>query len=195
MIVTASMVKVLRDWTAVGILDCKTALEETGGDLNRAIELLDRRGKVSGRLVELRVRTHKDLGECRRALYEAGGNMMAAQRRLDGRAAPSAPRAPTSVRAIQEPHERTQVGLMDCKRALEVAGGDLERATRALLQRRSAQFPAPVAGAPDRPLPPQPPPRPSTVPAGKHVFISHSATNAPVANAICAALEQVGTRC
>ena len=37
--VTMQMVKELRDRTAAGMMDCKKALEETSGDLDKAIEL------------------------------------------------------------------------------------------------------------------------------------------------------------
>lgn len=37
-------VKELRERTSAGILDCKNALEETGGDIDKAIELLRTRG-------------------------------------------------------------------------------------------------------------------------------------------------------
>jgi elongation factor Ts len=38
------LVKELRDTTGAGVLDCKSALQETEGDLERAIELLRKRG-------------------------------------------------------------------------------------------------------------------------------------------------------
>jgi len=42
--ITASMVKELREATGAGPLDCKKALEENGGDLQKAIEYLRERG-------------------------------------------------------------------------------------------------------------------------------------------------------
>lgn len=42
--VTAQMVKDLREMTGAGPLDCKKALEETGGDLQKAVEYLRERG-------------------------------------------------------------------------------------------------------------------------------------------------------
>src|ERR1700744_6663490 len=42
--ITASMVKDLRDKTGAGMMDCKTALNETGGDMEAAIDWLRRRG-------------------------------------------------------------------------------------------------------------------------------------------------------
>ena len=52
--VTASLVKELRDQTGAGMMDCKRALEETGGDVEKATALLRERGiaaaaKKSGR--------------------------------------------------------------------------------------------------------------------------------------------------
>jgi elongation factor Ts len=38
--ITASQVKELRDRTGAGMMDCKKALEETSGDLDKAVELL-----------------------------------------------------------------------------------------------------------------------------------------------------------
>lgn len=55
MAVTSAKVKELRERTAVGMLDCKNALEETNGDIEKAIELLREKGlskaaKKSGRI-------------------------------------------------------------------------------------------------------------------------------------------------
>jgi elongation factor Ts len=52
--ITASDVKALRDRTGAGMMDCKNALTETGGDLDKAIELLrvkmgNKIGKLAGR--------------------------------------------------------------------------------------------------------------------------------------------------
>ncbi len=38
--ITAQMVKQLREATGAGILDCKKALQEAGGDMERAVEIL-----------------------------------------------------------------------------------------------------------------------------------------------------------
>jgi len=42
--VTASMVKELRDKTGAGMMDCKTALTETGGDIEAAVDWLRKKG-------------------------------------------------------------------------------------------------------------------------------------------------------
>ena len=42
--ITTDMIKKLRESTGVGILDCRTALEEAGGDLDKAMDLLREKG-------------------------------------------------------------------------------------------------------------------------------------------------------
>ncbi len=44
MTIKASMVKELRDKTGAGMLDCKKALQETGGDIDKAIDYLREKG-------------------------------------------------------------------------------------------------------------------------------------------------------
>ncbi len=44
MAVDAKLVKKLRELTGAGMLDCKKALEETGGDIEAAVELLRKKG-------------------------------------------------------------------------------------------------------------------------------------------------------
>jgi elongation factor Ts len=53
--ITAQMVKELRERTGAGMMDCKSALEETGGDMEKAVDLLRKKGlakaaKKAGRL-------------------------------------------------------------------------------------------------------------------------------------------------
>jgi elongation factor Ts len=55
MSISASAVKELREKTGAGMLDCKKALEEAGGDLNKAAEILREKGlaaaaKKAGRI-------------------------------------------------------------------------------------------------------------------------------------------------
>jgi len=45
--ITAEMVKQLRDKTGAGMMDCKTALAESGGDMEKAIEILRKKGLAS----------------------------------------------------------------------------------------------------------------------------------------------------
>ena len=52
--ITAAQVKELRDKTGAGMMDCKSALVETGGDMDAAVELLrvrlgDKALKMGGR--------------------------------------------------------------------------------------------------------------------------------------------------
>ncbi|NLZ17452.1 MAG: translation elongation factor Ts [Desulfobulbaceae bacterium] len=54
MTITSQMVKELRDKTNAGMMDCKKALTETGGDMEKAVDLLRQKGlavaaKRSGR--------------------------------------------------------------------------------------------------------------------------------------------------
>src|ERR1700744_681337 len=44
--ITAQDVKALRDRTGAGMMACKAALEESGGDLDQAIEVLRARGEA-----------------------------------------------------------------------------------------------------------------------------------------------------
>ena len=46
MVVSMEQVKELRAKTGAGILDCKNALVETGGDLEKAVKLLREQGKA-----------------------------------------------------------------------------------------------------------------------------------------------------
>lgn len=57
MTITASMVKTLRDRTGAGMMDCKRALQETGGDMDRAVDYLREKGiqaaaKRAGRMAK-----------------------------------------------------------------------------------------------------------------------------------------------
>jgi elongation factor Ts len=44
MAITASMVKDLRELTGAGMMDCKKALEESGGDMDKAVDILRTKG-------------------------------------------------------------------------------------------------------------------------------------------------------
>src|SRR5712672_4369339 len=53
--ITAQMVKELRERTGAGMMDCKGALTETGGEMEQAVDLLRKRGlakaaKKAGRI-------------------------------------------------------------------------------------------------------------------------------------------------
>jgi elongation factor Ts len=47
MAITADQVKQLREKTGAGMMDCKTALTETGGDFDKAVEYLRKKGLAS----------------------------------------------------------------------------------------------------------------------------------------------------
>jgi elongation factor Ts len=47
MAITAEQVKQLRDKTGAGMMDCKTALTESGGDFDKAIDYLRKKGLAS----------------------------------------------------------------------------------------------------------------------------------------------------
>lgn len=47
MSISADKVKALRDRTGAGIMDCKTALTETDGDIDKGVELLRKKGVAS----------------------------------------------------------------------------------------------------------------------------------------------------
>ena len=42
--ITTQMVKELRDKTSAGMMDCKKALNETDGDMEKAVDLLRKKG-------------------------------------------------------------------------------------------------------------------------------------------------------
>ena len=47
MAISADKVKILRERTGVGIMDCKSALTETNGDIDKAVDLLRKKGVAS----------------------------------------------------------------------------------------------------------------------------------------------------
>ena len=47
MAITADMVKQLRDKTGAGMMDCKAALTEAGGDAEKALEILRKKGQAT----------------------------------------------------------------------------------------------------------------------------------------------------
>lgn len=55
MSISASLVKELRDKTGAGMMDAKSALEEAGGDMEKAIEILRKKARRSllRKLIEL----------------------------------------------------------------------------------------------------------------------------------------------
>lgn len=49
MAISASMVKELREKTGAGMMDCKKALTNTDGDMDKAVEWLRENGLAKGR--------------------------------------------------------------------------------------------------------------------------------------------------
>jgi elongation factor Ts len=45
--ISASQVKALRDKTGAGMMECKAALQEAGGDIDKAVEILRKKGLAS----------------------------------------------------------------------------------------------------------------------------------------------------
>lgn len=69
--VTASLVKELREKTGAGMMDCKKALAETGGDLQKAVDFLRQKGLAAAAKKADRVATEGAIG----AYVHAGGKL------------------------------------------------------------------------------------------------------------------------
>jgi len=69
--VTASLVKELREKTGAGMMDCKKALAETGGDLQKAVDYLRQKGLAAAAKKADRVATDGAIG----AYVHAGGKL------------------------------------------------------------------------------------------------------------------------
>jgi elongation factor Ts len=69
--ITAEMVRDLRERTGAGMLDCKKALEESGGDSEQAIEVLRKRGLAAAAKKAGRVATEGAVG----SYIHAGGKI------------------------------------------------------------------------------------------------------------------------
>lgn len=69
--VTAQMVKELRERTAAPMLDCKKALEETGGDIDEAVEVLRKKGLAAAKKKAGRVTAEGAVG----SYIHAGGKI------------------------------------------------------------------------------------------------------------------------
>jgi len=78
MAVDTSLVKELRGKTGAGVLDCKTALEESSGDIEKAVEILRKRGidaaesKSGRKMAEGRIGSYIHFGERLGVLLEVG---------------------------------------------------------------------------------------------------------------------------
>ena len=55
--ISAQVVKELREKTSAGMMDCKKALQETNGDIEKAIEYLKQKGLASANKKSARIAT------------------------------------------------------------------------------------------------------------------------------------------
>jgi elongation factor Ts len=69
MAITAAMVKELRDMTGAGMMDCKKALAETDGDMDKAVEFLREKGLAAAEKKAGRIAAE---GVCEAAVSEDG---------------------------------------------------------------------------------------------------------------------------
>jgi elongation factor Ts len=69
--ISAALVRELRDKTNAGMMDCKQALQQTGGDMNKAIDLLRQKG-----LATAMKRAGKEASEGTVHAYIHGGGRM-----------------------------------------------------------------------------------------------------------------------
>jgi elongation factor Ts len=69
--ISADQVKELRERTSAGVMECKAALEEAGGDLDRAVALLQERGLLKAERRQHR-ETSQGIVEC---YIHAGGRI------------------------------------------------------------------------------------------------------------------------
>lgn len=67
--VTAQMVKELRERTQAGMSDCKASLVEAGGDMDKAIEILQKKGSIKG---AKRASAAATEGEVRAKIFNGG---------------------------------------------------------------------------------------------------------------------------
>lgn len=68
MAITTEQIKELREATAAGILDCRKALEQAGGDFDKAVDYLREKG-----LATAAKRADRDASEGKLELYSHGG--------------------------------------------------------------------------------------------------------------------------
>jgi elongation factor Ts len=71
MAVTAAMVKEVRERSGAGMLDCKKALDETNGDIDKALDLLREKGLAAAANKAGRIATEGAVG----SYIHAGGRI------------------------------------------------------------------------------------------------------------------------
>src|SRR5580693_4336960 len=69
--ITAALVKELRDKTGAGMMDCKRALDDTGGDLEAAVDWLRKKGLAAAAKRAGRVAAEGLIGVATRAVAGA----------------------------------------------------------------------------------------------------------------------------
>lgn len=69
--ITAQMVKTLREKTGSGIMDCKSALAESNGDIDKSIEFLRKKGLAAAKKLESRATKEGVIG----SYIHAGGKI------------------------------------------------------------------------------------------------------------------------
>ena len=104
MAITAEMVKNLRERTGAGMMECKTALTESNGDVDAAIEYLRKRGlaqaaKRAGRGVRESAQAEAPVavGPDGEAVGKSGGEPLRAQQRPRPTTPKVEPATPASV--------------------------------------------------------------------------------------------------
>ena len=93
--ITAGMVKDLRDKTGAGMMDCKNALNETGGDMEAAIDWLRKKG-----ISKAAKKAGRAAAEGLRGRRRSGGDLAGTEKRAaHGRSGPQGP-----YHLLPEPH-------------------------------------------------------------------------------------------
>ena len=74
--ITAAAVAKLREMTNAGMMDCKKALTEAGGDLDKAVEVLRKKGQDHRQQSHPRSegRPHRPIHRARRKTWRARGS-------------------------------------------------------------------------------------------------------------------------
>ena len=98
MAITAQMVKELREKTGVGMMDCKTALNETNGDMEAAVDWLRTKGLAKAAKKAGRVAAEGLIGVAgarrsrRHGRAQLGDRLRRAQRAVPGARAKASPK-------------------------------------------------------------------------------------------------------
>ena len=131
--ITASQVKELRDKTGAGMMDCKAALTETGGDIDAAVELLrvklgDKALKMGGReategTVQAYIHTNGKTGVLVEVDCNRGTRARPRRRSRRSRRASRAPRRPTRPPPRRRPRRPRRHEHLSVRRSRSCATG------------------------------------------------------------------------